>query len=112
MNRMHLPATPTAMTLTTIRTRAISLGPQRRLFTTTSRMCKPPAQALRVSEPEDEPLDLMESRGVGMERLVEGYQHREIGSTDGVGNYRDYIKVRLFSSSSSSSSCLVVLISM
>ena len=36
-------------------------------------------------------MDYLESRGVGMERMVEGYQHGGVGP--GRGAYRDYIKV-------------------
>lgn len=42
---------------------------------------------------EDEPLDYMASRGVGMESMVEGFQRGELSGSRSAGNYRDYIKV-------------------
>jgi len=36
-------------------------------------------------------MDYLESRGIGMDRMVEGYQHE--GDRAGRGAYRDYIKV-------------------
>jgi hypothetical protein len=54
-------------------------------------LLKPPPAAAQLRDVEDEPIDYLESRGIGMERMVEGYQHGGVAA--GRGAYRDYIKV-------------------
>ena len=91
MNRVR-NRTIATMSPSTIAIRTARAISRRCFISTTARLGNPPAQAARVSEVEDEAMDLLESRGIGMERLVEGYQRG--GSESTGGNYRDYIKVR------------------